>query len=96
MRTQAWTRAQALDDPAVAKGRAAAYAWPDDNEEHVMAILFTADLHLGHANVIKHTQRPFADADDICAPDTTKITAEFRSRYSSKFFAGTERILMRA
>lgn len=28
-----------------------------------MARWFTADLHLGHANIIRYCQRPFADAD---------------------------------
>lgn len=46
-------------------GQAVAYPCSDDGVETMMAILFTADLHLGHANVIKHTQRPFADADEM-------------------------------
>ncbi len=28
-----------------------------------MAIWFTADLHLGHANIIRYCERPFADAE---------------------------------
>ena len=28
-------------------------------------ILFTADLHLGHANIIKHCQRPFSSVDEM-------------------------------
>ncbi len=28
-------------------------------------IYYTADLHLGHANVIRHCSRPFADADEM-------------------------------
>lgn len=28
-------------------------------------ILFTSDLHLGHANVIKHCDRPFTSADEM-------------------------------
>ena len=30
-----------------------------------MAILFTADLHLGHANIIKHCERPFLNAEEM-------------------------------
>ena len=30
-----------------------------------MQTWFTADLHLGHANIIKHCDRPFSDADDM-------------------------------
>ena len=30
-----------------------------------MARLFTADLHLGHANVIRYCDRPFADVDEM-------------------------------
>jgi len=30
-------------------------------------IYFTADLHLGHANIIRHCGRPFADADEMDA-----------------------------
>ena len=28
-------------------------------------IYYTADLHLGHANIIKHCDRPFSSADDM-------------------------------
>lgn len=28
---------------------------------HVMAVWFTADTHFGHANIIRHCRRPFAD-----------------------------------
>lgn len=28
-------------------------------------LLFTSDLHLGHANIIKHCNRPFTDVDDM-------------------------------
>ena len=28
-------------------------------------IYFTADLHLGHANIIKHCERPFSSADEM-------------------------------
>lgn len=28
-------------------------------------IFYTADLHLGHANVIRHCDRPFRDADEM-------------------------------
>ena len=28
---------------------------------------YTSDLHLGHANVIRHCDRPFADADEMDA-----------------------------
>ena len=28
-------------------------------------IWYTSDLHLGHANVIRHCGRPFADADEM-------------------------------
>jgi len=28
-------------------------------------IFYTADLHLGHANVIRHCERPFQDADEM-------------------------------
>lgn len=30
-------------------------------------IYYTSDLHLGHANVIRHCDRPFADADEMDA-----------------------------
>lgn len=30
-------------------------------------ICYTADLHLGHANVIRHCDRPFSDADEMDA-----------------------------
>ncbi len=30
-----------------------------------MALFFTSDLHLGHANAIKFTARPFVDVDDM-------------------------------
>ena len=30
-------------------------------------IYYTADLHLGHANVIRHCARPFSDADEMDA-----------------------------
>ena len=28
-------------------------------------IYYTSDLHLGHSNVIKHCNRPFANADEM-------------------------------
>ena len=30
-------------------------------------IYYTSDLHLGHANVIRHCDRPFADANEMDA-----------------------------
>jgi len=27
--------------------------------------IFTADLHLGHANIIRHCSRPFANVDEM-------------------------------
>ena len=30
-----------------------------------IVIFFTADLHLGHANIIKHCDRPFSSADEM-------------------------------
>lgn len=32
-----------------------------------MTTFFTADLHLGHANIIKYCDRPFADVDEMNA-----------------------------
>ena len=32
-----------------------------------MAVWFTADLHLGHANIIRYSDRPFAGVDDMNA-----------------------------
>ena len=33
----------------------------------MILIWYTADLHLGHTNVIRHCDRPFADADEMDA-----------------------------
>lgn len=30
-----------------------------------MKLWFTADLHLGHANIIKHCARPFSSCEEI-------------------------------
>ena len=32
-----------------------------------MVVYYTSDLHLGHANIIKLCQRPFADVDEMNA-----------------------------
>jgi len=32
-----------------------------------MSVFFTADLHLGHKNIIQHCNRPFADVDEMNA-----------------------------
>ncbi|MBX9737269.1 MAG: metallophosphoesterase [Phycisphaerales bacterium] len=40
-----------------------------------MAIFFTADTHFGHANIIKHCRRPFADADSMDAAIIDRINA---------------------
>ena len=28
-------------------------------------VFFTADLHFGHANIIRHCARPFADVEEM-------------------------------
>ena len=40
---------------------------PDEADANieVMTVWFTADLHLGHANIIDYSNRPFADADSM-------------------------------
>jgi calcineurin-like phosphoesterase family protein len=30
-----------------------------------MTVWFTSDEHMGHANIIRHCRRPFADARDM-------------------------------
>ena len=30
-------------------------------------IYYISDLHLGHANIIRHCERPFSDADEMDA-----------------------------
>jgi len=40
-----------------------------------MAIFFTADTHLGHANIIKHRHRPFASAEEMDAALINSINA---------------------
>jgi calcineurin-like phosphoesterase family protein len=57
-------------DPAVAAlARAARQISRHQNEAdasiEVMTMWFTADLHLGHDNIIDYSHRPFADADSM-------------------------------
>jgi len=40
-----------------------------------MAIFFTADTHFGHANIIKHCQRPFASVEEMDAAIIDRINA---------------------
>jgi calcineurin-like phosphoesterase family protein len=40
-----------------------------------MAIFFTADTHLGHANIIKHCRRPFADVEAMDTAIIERINA---------------------
>lgn len=40
-----------------------------------MAIFFTANTHLGHANIIKHCRRPFADVEAMDAAIIERINA---------------------
>jgi calcineurin-like phosphoesterase family protein len=43
--------------------------------ENTAMIFFTADLHFGHANIIKHCNRPFATAEEMDAVLTQKWNA---------------------
>ena len=61
-------------------------------------IFFTSDLHLGHKNIIKHCQRPFASVEAmdgglirawnarVCAQDTVYVLGDFafESRVQSR------------
>jgi calcineurin-like phosphoesterase family protein len=40
-----------------------------------MGIFFTADTHLGHANIIKHCRRPFADVEAMDTAIIERINA---------------------
>lgn len=40
-----------------------------------MAIFFTADTHLGHANIIRHCRRPFASVEEMDATIIERINA---------------------
>ncbi len=66
-------------------------------------IYYTADLHLGHANVISHCNRPFSDADEMDAAlienwnskvyknDTVYIVGDFlfRAKRSAEEYLST-------
>ena len=66
--------------------------------EH-MSTFFTADLHIGHANILKHCQRPFASPDEmhgflmsawnetVSAADTVYVLGDFS-------FVGSTRVPM--
>ena len=48
-------------------------------------VFFTADLHFGHANIIRHCARPFASVADIngFAPVTFAELLENNRRFKS-------------
>lgn len=48
-------------------------------------VFFTADLHFGHANIIRHCARPFASVADIngFAPVTFAELVENNRRFQS-------------
>jgi calcineurin-like phosphoesterase family protein len=64
-----------------------------------MSILFTADLHLGHRNICKHTPRPWSCIEEhdqalidnwnkkVHKDDTTYIVGDFAFKDHSKYLA---------
>src|SRR3954452_14523275 len=44
----------------------------------LMTTYFTADLHLGHANIIRYCDRPFADAGEMDAALLNNLNAVVR------------------
>ena len=61
-----------------------------------MALFFTADTHLGHANIIRHCERPFASVQEmdeailkeinakVCEADTLYVLGDFAHRGRSR------------
>jgi len=56
------------------------------HEERAMTVFFTADLHLGHANIIKYCKRPFMNEEEFALAEkgdggSWKISSESLQRH---------------